>query len=89
LGNQNYIIYDSTLNQNVLTLSGDQNQFLDLGFYNFGTSISFTFAAKWTALNSWSRILECAGDGVAGYNSIVIANHDNTNNFVFEYWLGG
>ena len=46
--------------------------------------MSFTFYARWDALNNWSRIIDF-GNG-ADNNNIVIANEDTSNNFVWEVW---
>jgi hypothetical protein len=57
------------------------NNYIDLGDWENGGEMSFTFWARWDTTNNWSRIIDI-GNGTRN-EDIMISNYYNENNIAF------
>ena len=90
--------HDGTLFGPVLTSDKDgnaesayyfdgSNDYIDLGDWENGGAMTFTFWARWDAFNNYSRIIDL-GNGSSS-NNIIIANHQTNNGLFFSTYVSG
>ncbi len=60
------------------------NDYIDLGDWENGGPMSFTFWARWDAFNNYSRIIDL-GNGSSS-NNIIVANYQTGNTFLFSIY---
>ncbi len=58
------------------------NDYIDIGDWENGGSMSFTFWARWDAFNNYSRIIDL-GNGSSS-NNIIVGNYQTGNNIFFS-----
>ncbi|SET28587.1 Concanavalin A-like lectin/glucanases superfamily protein, partial [Draconibacterium orientale] len=58
------------------------NDYIDLGDWENGGAMSFTFWARWDAFNNYSRIIDL-GNGSSS-NNIIVANYQTGSNIFFS-----
>ena len=58
------------------------NDYIDMGDWENGGAMSFTFWARWDAFNNYSRIVDL-GNGSSS-NNIIVANYQTGNNIFFS-----
>lgn len=63
------------------------DDYIDLGDWENGNAMSFTFWARWDALNYNSRIIDL-GNGSSS-NNIIVANQNTTSNLYFSVYTIG